>query len=401
MMSKAITRGLTPSVGGTLARNPSFTLGVLDSEEFTRGFLTPIEPKTFAYFWDQGWPRELLLYLFVQRAEIGSEVYLNYPGDWQEYVKFARWVEHFLETQPTVESKEKPIPIGPLLDSTKIEGLGDLVKASKDGLRVQWCTNELESSDGKAQLCDGSPQTEGERSGWQLERVRVEYHLKPTLVPCQGSADKCHKEEGATAEQETMLGPPTPDSAGGEEQDRLVLRSPEAVLYYLGELTRFANQTTDLWIPLVCIQGEFQPLFLAVPRSKQCEAPLVEAHSPWGEYVVAQTRQDRQHLAWESECREVRASCDIAHDDGPRGESDYLEWKTGGQKPCELCERAHKADAAGCQCRPGALIREDGKLESCDSGRSMQALRLLSQLISLQKSADELPSPALVRVIGN
>jgi hypothetical protein len=49
-------------------------------------------------------------------------------------------------------------------------------------------------------------------------------------------------------------------------------------------------------------------------------------------------------------------------------------------------------------CSRGALeLREP----SCESGRSMQALRLLSQVMSLQKSAKDLPTPALVRVIGD
>ena len=36
----------------------------------------------------------------------------------------------------------------------------------------------------------------------------------------------------------------------------------------------------------------------------------------------------------------------------------------------------------------------------CHPGRSMQALSLASQLLSLQRSSEELPAPALVRVVG-
>ena len=37
---------------------------------------------------------------------------------------------------------------------------------------------------------------------------------------------------------------------------------------------------------------------------------------------------------------------------------------------------------------------------SCDPGRSMEALTVISQLIALQKSAKDLPTTSVVRVVG-
>jgi hypothetical protein len=49
-------------------------------------------------------------------------------------------------------------------------------------------------------------------------------------------------------------------------------------------------------------------------------------------------------------------------------------------------------------CEEGESRLEDAT--KCEPGRSMQSLRLLSQLMSLQKSAKDLPSTAVVRVIN-
>jgi hypothetical protein len=107
-------------------------------------------------------------------------------------------------------------------------------------------------------------------------------------------------------------------------------------------------------VPHVCIQGEWQPLFVAV-RAGDCRNPdpFVVARSPWGDYAIPRSEVS----SWEQ--------CSVP------GAVEYRNLSRGV---------------------------ENGRF--CAPGRSMQALRLLSQLISLQKSADELPSPALVRVIS-
>src|SRR6185503_7299609 len=55
----------TIAPNASYSANPSFDLAVLDSKSFTRGILTPVPVETFQYYWDQGWPKELLLNLFV------------------------------------------------------------------------------------------------------------------------------------------------------------------------------------------------------------------------------------------------------------------------------------------------------------------------------------------------
>lgn len=324
-MTKTITRGLTPSVGGELSRNPNFTLAVLDGEKFMRGFLTPISQATFAYFWDQGWPPELLLYLLVQRVEEGGEggeVFNNYPPKPEELSRFAKWVTDFIAGNPRVVRRQVGHDLGgPALPTSAVETLPDLVAAAKEGFVVTQ-----------------------RGTGWHLQRRTSELYLTFSV---QGE----EAPEDGEAEPGVMriYGAETPvesESPGGRE-GRLVLRSPEAVLYYLGELMRVGDGA-GASVPHICIQGQYQPLFLAVGLGS-CPRALVEARSPWGDYAVPSASRQRQPV---------------------------------------------------CACQDGQLTYPKDA-DSCDSGRSMQALRLLSQLISLQKSSDELPSPALVRVIGD
>ncbi len=69
-----------------------------------KGFLQPVTPELFAYFWNQGWPKELLLHVFVLEAEVTkvkngtvtTDHLFNHPRfespDNKDYRDFAAWV---------------------------------------------------------------------------------------------------------------------------------------------------------------------------------------------------------------------------------------------------------------------------------------------------------------------
>jgi len=334
-VTDTLARAYTPSFGGTVSANPTFTLAVLDTQEFMRGFLTPLGKDTLNYYWTQGWPQALLIYLFVQRVEIkvGDGVPVvkeNYPDSSDiganKLQGFGDWVQTFLAQKPDIEEVPSPVDIGPLLPEKKVANLGKLVEMTKEGLVL--------TPSGKA---------------YQLQKKQSDFRFK------FGKPDKCatapEKSEVVDSKKREYLQNVTQDrtkmtiSNNDSETTTFFLRSPEAILYYLGELMRLANRKVNPLVAYVCIQDRLQPLFVARPAGT-CPSTLIDA----------ETAQERFAI--------------------PKSDPENL---------------------AACK-TPGSL---ELKPPACDTGRSMQGLSFLNQVISLQKSAKDNPGTALVRIVGN
>jgi hypothetical protein len=108
---------------------------------------------------------------------------------------------------------------------------------------------------------------------------------------------------------------------------------------------RVANRKESPKIPYICIQNHFQPLFVALP-SDRCQGSQVEVNGGRGRFSV----------------------------------------------PAVLDNSAPES------CDDGDIRIDDAN--RCDAGRSMQALRLVSQIMSMQKSAKDLPSAGVVRLLN-
>jgi hypothetical protein len=67
--------GASPSI--SVSKNPSFSMGIQNrDQDFIRGILSPIDPATLRYFYQQGWDTLTLVNLFGERIEVEVE-----PGD--------------------------------------------------------------------------------------------------------------------------------------------------------------------------------------------------------------------------------------------------------------------------------------------------------------------------------
>src|SRR5262249_35603302 len=95
-----VNRGTGANYSGSAraayAVNPTFEINVLDTQDFMKGFLQPVTPTLLAYFWEQGWPRELLLHLFVLQVDVdGKPEYYNHPrfeSENSDLKAFSKWV---------------------------------------------------------------------------------------------------------------------------------------------------------------------------------------------------------------------------------------------------------------------------------------------------------------------
>jgi hypothetical protein len=347
--------------GGTYSVNPTFDVNVLNTQEFAGGFLQPVALEDLAHFWTQGWEPELLLHLFVLEAEVEGEPdpYINRPrsdSDKNEQLtRFADFVTRFVSQRPQIvpcESTEE-IPKQPVL-LDKAPSLDALVTVAKEGLSVE------ELSDHR----------------YHLKRVKKSVSI--AFPPPAGAASKpsdASKTCPATHETGVALAQGF-DNNGRPATVTLHLRSPEGVLYYLGEIVRLENCTacSKKRIPLLALRREEGPSGEATFEV----VPIFVAFQQKGTDDV-----DRFYRS----CGKPAVS--VTNAEGDRYAIPRLTWpprEPGHSKPLDRSKSPQENYLS--------------EADICDSGMSMNTLITVTQLIALHKSAKDFPSTGLVRVIG-
>lgn len=367
----------TPS--GTFGNNPTYDVPVFDTKEFMTGFLSPIKPELLAYYWDQGWPQELLVHLLVHRVRvrvtdprnktITDYFFLNRPvvaDKLCDLEKFSRWVNVFLrEGDPSFEEREEEALVGPALSGKEVQELKDLIAVSKEKLQLK----PLDPP-GRTQF-----QLIQKTSKIVLEVQTMDNIYLWTTAAKDEAADLCNNEhpnkpypqeemtEAANAEQRVsteIREVEVQDEKGKKVKVKieitLFLRSPEGVLYYLGQLAR--AQERQLF-PRICLDGDLEPLLVLRRSGTGCSGAVVETKYDGNTYLVPRAMDEN------------KIACGSDWQSG-QGNAVLRPWKDQPLHGTDLCEQ----------------------------GRSMHALSLLTQLISLQKTGEGLPTTSTVRVIG-
>jgi len=71
--------GATPSI--KLTESPLIEIAVLNSKDFLTGMSAPVREEVFLHYWDAGWPKDFLLYMFIERLELvtrnGDRIVVN------------------------------------------------------------------------------------------------------------------------------------------------------------------------------------------------------------------------------------------------------------------------------------------------------------------------------------
>lgn len=343
---------LTGSPTFDFSTSPSVDVNLLNQKEFVTGFMRPIPPSLFAYLWDEGWPSELLLHMLVLRVEVienpgqptekAVERYINLPESYDPDVqaagKFAGWVRDLVANgRPILERSENPDKIGPKF------GCDAAIAKGVDALRTI-------ADDAKVALVTGP-----EVGQCQLTRPATSFVLHPAGVE---STIDSSKESGQGRSKDLMF-TETLKETGKPVTYRLTLRSPEAVLYYLGSLARVSLRPINPKILLIrpcnlhtdakCSEGA-EPLFRLV-RSDGNTCPA----------LISVTAADRNTYGIPLNTGKIAlASSDLAP-----------FWYD--------------------MSRFGSV---------CMVGQSTHALELVSELISLQKSATDVSTTSTVKVIG-
>lgn len=216
------------------AEVPSFNVAVLDSQKFVRGITTPLRPSLVRHYLEQGWAPMLLLSLVIREIAFvdpsGTERRVfNDPGRKAEFEAFQAELRAMLACGFRL-TEEDPLagidaPAFALPQSTSL--MSALAGVARDGLVVVPQRDEAGRDTGQ----------------WQLARPRsdvVIHFAAPEAPACRALPD---------AQRQRLLRSNREKSAGkGAVMDfigpdshrtmRMMARSPQAILGYMGELVR-------------------------------------------------------------------------------------------------------------------------------------------------------------------
>ena len=88
------------TISGYFQHNPSYTLGLLDTQEFMRGVLDPVELETINHYLLQGWNPQLLAYLYIESFTVRKKV----DGGDLEGGSEVKWLEYVLDNHPKADN---------------------------------------------------------------------------------------------------------------------------------------------------------------------------------------------------------------------------------------------------------------------------------------------------------
>jgi hypothetical protein len=389
--------------------SPSMDVNLLNGNDFMAGFLTPIPTELFSYYWDLGWGAEFLLYLLVLKVEefMPTEVkdkpmlvytWRNQPdvddSSLSELAEFSQWVNDLVKDgRPRICYVESAgAPIGPTLEIKDWEALKLLVPALKEGYSL--------GSAGEAQGLGSAAAT----GRWQLIQPK-----KRTFFLCPPGTEE-NPTDIPTAMIEALASPTDPNRASlpksfvqtrvaATTRDghfyRLTLRSPEGMLYYLGELTRLANP----------VQAE---------GPAEANAGLWEKPRAYREAQAGKKRPVGRVLLIHY-CDLGTGCGGVPGDKQPRGAQPLVPLfvaldrnEHGECTPIIWVRSMDEKDylIPNSKAGPGTFRLPEGGRQLvdatglCDPGQSMHALTLLSQLIGLHKAAKDISTTSTVKVVG-
>ncbi len=332
--------------GATLnTSRPSFETQILDNQEFIRGITTPVTTATMLYYLDQGWPQQMVLHLFVRRVDVLTRDgdrdvllarYANSPQDQADFAAFQRFVGELRGCEIRMDSRADRAPYGPVIPAEQLRDVGALLGARREDL-------QLVGTD-----ASGEPTALANPTHYRLFEIRNRTFLRLNDTPAPDGPCVAARQGAVFATRAGEVKPGTAEDAPltlrGEKTIVFSLRSPEAMVFYLGEVARAQ------------LEGRYDA------RSGGFRAP---------------TDDDRVRIDFR-DAREPERSPERAvrlftmmrgEPDGPVGVKVELDGETWSLP---------------------AASRTD---------RSMHALSLVSQVLMLQNKGAELPSTTSVRIV--
>jgi hypothetical protein len=402
------TSGVSPDIlglSGTVSGGPTFTVPVLDTQEFYQGELKPLTGQEYRFFLDEGlWPAELF-YIFVDHIEMtvadersaSKFEFHNYiAGDYFDYDRFAAVADYLLSLGLTIEEVRRPQTLGPPITAAQLRDLRDVAQLTTAGISIvpersaeKTAPAQTVAPAAEKAKKSASPKTTGR---YQLQKSTVIYRpcfepvspplgvIDPSLLcgsndpndTSDGSTGNLGRTGGFTAPGLAHLlttikaryvaglpaGDPTtaeiaalPALPGDKKlQVRLYMRSTEAIMHHLGTIAgRYLYQTGS--------------------RQRVMQVKIGEPYLPYPAEPCPPTAD-------------------------PTSQPTLLGFQ------CQNLFVLRSGDAGDSP----LSVDYDGKTFSVVSGntrgRTMQLLDLVKQLFALHTSAQQLPASNVLNIIG-
>ncbi len=250
-VSADLTLPFDPSTGKSLGLNftpqrPNYNISVQDSREFMRGFLSPVPPGIFGYYLRrQGWSPVTILKLFVQDVLIvdaqgvARRRYANDPHAQASLAEFEHLVDRLGACDLRVRMETRKRAYGPAVSVDELSS----IKGSQDG-EIYF---EPQESDNQS-----SEKSRHYRPYLLFSRVILDMVSQPASPPCVGIPDDTGGHVGQAGfmygnkldkeARDLLYTVPDHSDAGqrGLRNAIITLRSTEAMIQYLGSLSRQA-----------------------------------------------------------------------------------------------------------------------------------------------------------------
>jgi hypothetical protein len=116
---------LTPvaSVGGSVQNQLS--LANLDDQKFMRGVLTPVPLSTLEFYFGQGWPKEVLLMVFIKKITIGKDLVRSMAAQFDTACADSNQTKEYCAgARPEIDGAVAPSPSATVLSSACLAASG-------------------------------------------------------------------------------------------------------------------------------------------------------------------------------------------------------------------------------------------------------------------------------------
>jgi len=240
----------TPSLAGTVSSATSaFDVTPETQQGFIRAITTPVPAATVAYYSQQGWINSELLHLFVHEIRVYDSndklqrIYSNYPQDTESYDEFDAIVNGLAACDLTVKTASVTLDdaLGPEIDLKDVHEMKPQYDAAKNGFVLAPYPTSAPKNATAAPLSVASPKVTRfilvKASGRdQVFKLVPRNSLDAARICLAGYALAGVERPKIPGSLTGTLTLP-PDTHKGWYM-KLGIRSPESIVYYLGEVAR-------------------------------------------------------------------------------------------------------------------------------------------------------------------